>query len=297
MNVWDQLHKKLNSYWDILVLSIPKIALSVIILAVFVLIATFLGRYFRKVMNKKATDSITANFVIRLSKFAIIVCGIMLAFHALGLTGIAGGLLAGAGASAVIIGFAFKEIGENFLAGIILIFDRPFNVGDTVTIEDKMGVVNGLKFRTTHLKAFDGQDIYVPNSSVIRNPVTNHTRDGLLRHDFKLQVDRKANLRRAIKTIKDTVDRHPKVLKHEQTQVLVAEIGKDAVTVNVLFWIETKDYKYGSSQVKSQVLQNVGDALQAMSDKAAPGKKENGNGKVSSNGKAGDNEEKEKKES
>jgi small conductance mechanosensitive channel len=276
MSVWDKLRLNLYGYWDLLVLNIPRIALSVIIVAIFVLVAVVLGRYFRKRMNKRATDSITANFVIRMSKFVIIVFGIMLGFHALGLTGLAGGLLAGAGASAVIIGFAFKEIGENFLSGIILIFDRPFNLGDTVSIGDNTGVVYGLKFRTTHLKSFEGQDIYVPNSSVVRNSVINHTKDGLLRHEFKLQVENNTDLSSLLSAITETVKRHPKVLKNERVQVLVEEVNKDTATLKILFWIETKDYKYGAALVKSQVLQKVNGIVNAVREKRKLPEKQNG---------------------
>ena len=257
MNAWDKLKVSLGNYWEILILNIPKIAISIIIFMTFVLISIGLGRFFKTKMRRKATDSITANFVVRISKFIIIVFGIMLAFHALGFTGIAGGLLAGAGASAVIIGFAFKEIGENFLSGIILIFDRPFNIGNTVTIGENTGIVTGLGFRTTHLKAFDGEDIYVPNSSVIRNRVINLTKDGLLRHEFKIPIDKKEDISKIKDLVFDTLKKHPKVFHKEQIQVLIDEIQKDQVILKILFWIETEDYKYASLQMKSEVMYDV----------------------------------------
>lgn len=268
MTIWDKLHSNLDNYWNILVLSIPKIAISVIILAAFILAAIGIGKFFRRKMRKKANDSITINFVVRMAKFVIIAVGIMLAFHALGFTAISGGLLAGAGASAVIIGFAFKEIGENFLSGIILVFDRPFEIGNTVTINDDMGVVVGLRFRTTQLKAFDGRDIYVPNSTVIRNTVTNHTKDGLIRQEFTIHISSKEDIDEASKLIMETVNSHKQVLNdnQSQTQVLVDEVSKDDVALKVLFWVDTKDYKYGTSMIKSEVMRDVRNRLRRYTD-------------------------------
>lgn len=268
MAIWDKLHSNLDNYWNILILSIPKIAISVLILAGFVLAAFGIGKFFRRKMRRKATDSITINFVVRMAKFVIIAMGVMLAFHALGFTGISGGLLAGAGASAVIIGFAFKEIGENFLSGIILVFDRPFEIGNTVTINDDMGVVVGLRFRTTQLKAFDGRDIYVPNSTVIRNTVTNHTKDGLMRQEFTIHIGGKENIDEVSKTIMEVVNSHSQVLNdgESQTQVLVDEVSKDDVALKVLFWVNTKDYKYGTSMIKSEVMRDVKNKLHAQND-------------------------------
>lgn len=272
MNIWDKLHSNLDNYWNILVLSIPKIAISLLILAGFILAAFGTGKFFRRKMRKKATDSITINFVVRMAKFVIIAMGIMLAFHAMGFTAISGGLLAGAGAGAVIIGFAFKEIGENFLSGIILVFDRPFEIGNTVTINDDMGVVVGLRFRTTQLKAMDGRDIYVPNSTVIRNTVTNHTKDGLLRQEFTIHISDKEDIDGVRKTIMEAVNNHRQVLKDDesQTQVLVDEVNKDDVVLKVLFWVNTKDYKYGTSMIKSEVMRNVKNTLRQQ--KEEPGK-------------------------
>ncbi|HET8830308.1 MAG TPA: mechanosensitive ion channel domain-containing protein, partial [Pelobium sp.] len=86
---------------------------------------------------------------------------IMLALYAGGLGAIAGGILAAAGASAVVLGFAFKDIGENFIAGFILAFSRPFNVNDTVMISDVFGKVKALELRYTKIKTFDGKDVYI----------------------------------------------------------------------------------------------------------------------------------------
>lgn len=268
MNIWNKLHSNIDNYWNILVLSIPKIAISLLILAVFILAAFAIGKFFRRKMRKKANDSITINFVVRMAKFVIIAMGIMLAFHAMGFTAISGGLLAGAGAGAVIIGFAFKEIGENFLSGIILVFDRPFEIGNTVTINDDMGVVVGLRFRTTQLKAFDGRDIYVPNSTVIRNTVTNHTKDGLMRQEFTIHITGKEDIDEVSQVIKDAVNSHKQVLNNgeSQTQVLVDEVSKDDVALKVLFWVDTKDYKYGTSMIKSEVMRDVKNKLHQQKD-------------------------------
>ena len=78
----------------------------------------------------------------------------------MGLNGVAKGLLAGAGLSAFIFGFAFKDIAENFLGGLILAFNRPFSLNDTIQIRDFTGHVKALNFRTTHIKTFDEKDVF-----------------------------------------------------------------------------------------------------------------------------------------
>lgn len=115
------------------------------------------------------------NFLIKAIKTVFVIIVIMFGLKVAGLDGIATGVLTAAGASAVILGFAFKDIGENFISGIILSFNRPFNVNDTVSIGDIFGRVKSMEFRYTKLKTFDGKDVYIPNSDVIKKPVFNFT--------------------------------------------------------------------------------------------------------------------------
>ncbi len=263
MDIWDRLQIKLNSYWDILILSIPKIAISLFILCVFILLAYSLGKIFRRKMGKSNADSITIGFLIRITKFILISVGFIVAFHAMGFEGIAGGLLAGAGMGAIIIGLAFKDIGENFLAGIILVFDRPFDVGDVVNINNNMGVVRSLLFRTTHIKSFDGKDVYVPNAAIIRNDVLNFTRDGLLRHEFIIGMDYDDDVDGALALIYKTVNAHPKVITDLNTQAIVNEFAPNTINIKVLFWIDTLDYKNEALLTKSEVMRDVKNALSA----------------------------------
>jgi small-conductance mechanosensitive channel len=104
----------------------------------------------------------------------------MVVFRFVGLTGVVSGLLAGAGISAFIIGFALKDIGENFLAGILLAFKRPFRVGDLVDIGGIRGTVLILNLRDTQIKTPDGKDVFIPNANIIKNPLVNFTIDGFI---------------------------------------------------------------------------------------------------------------------
>ncbi|WP_291722580.1 mechanosensitive ion channel family protein [Bernardetia sp.] len=257
MNIAETLQEKLLSYWEILIESIPRIAISLIITTVFILIAIGLTKLFRKKMMQNAQNKLVVDYVVKLVKFFLILAGIILGLHTMGLTGVAGGLLAGAGAGAVILGFAFKEIGENFLAGVILVFDRPFNLGDTVTVEGNMGKIVSLNFRTTQMKTFDGRDVYIPNILVITNEVYNHTQDGFLRLDFVIGIDYDDDIQKAIKGITEIVNTNKEVLKNEKTIVLIDEFAASTVNLKVMFWVNTLDYKVSALETKTEIMRTV----------------------------------------
>ncbi len=103
---------------------------------------------------------------------------------------------------------AFKDIAENFLAGIILAFNRPFNLNDTVKIEDVFGKVIQMEFRYTKIDSFDGRSVYIPNSDVLTKPVFNYKEDGFFRTGFILGIAYEKDTNEAKKNIQKILDEH-----------------------------------------------------------------------------------------
>lgn len=172
----DEIVRAFTLYWKQFLFALPRLIFAVLLLALVFFVASWVRTFLVKRLSGKAHDPLFSKFIAQLSKFALIVIGVILALQTLGLTGVAGGLLAGAGISAFIFGFAFKDIAENFLAGIILAFNRPFSLNDTIKIDEYTGHIIALNFRTTHIKTFDEKDVFIPNAVVIKQTLTNLTR-------------------------------------------------------------------------------------------------------------------------
>src|SRR5690606_28293054 len=146
-----------------------------------------------------------------------------------------------AGAGAIVIGFAFRDIGENFISGIILAFNRPFHVDDTVGIGDIFGKVKAMEFRYTKLKTFDGRDVYIPNSDVIKKAVFNYTEDGYFRLEFMVGIDYEDDIELAKKVILEAVQNSEGVIENLEHEcfVIVDSLGVSTVNLKVLFWTKT----------------------------------------------------------
>ncbi len=127
--------KRLEVYYYAFLESVPRIGLAIAIVIIGILAAGWLTSLFQKKIKRKSHDLLMSNFLAKAIKLVLIIAVTLLALHAAGLSGIAAALVATAGASAIVIGFAFKDIAENFLAGVILAFNSPFHVNDTVEIE------------------------------------------------------------------------------------------------------------------------------------------------------------------
>lgn len=260
-SVSDQLFQVLQNYWSGFVATLPRLAIALLLLAAIVITAVYMSKVINKKLGGERHDPLFVRFISKLTKFVLIIIGVIISLQVMGLSGIAGGLLAGAGLSAFIFGFAFKDIAENFLAGIILAFNRPFSLGDTIMIKEYTGHVIALNFRTTHIKTFDEKDVFLPNAIVIKEPVTNFTRDGLLRIDFTVGIAYEDDIAGATETIVAAVKQSEGLVENKTPFAVVEDLAVSTVTLRVFFWTATDDYKKGVLLIKSKIVSNVKEAL------------------------------------
>lgn len=237
-----------------------------IALATF-LIFLFLARKSRTLLSKRLIkrmdDDLLANFLAGIFGSIVILVGLLVVFRIIGLTGVISGMLAGAGISAFIIGFALKDIGENFLAGIILAFKRPFRVGDIVDISGMRGQVLTLNLRDTQIKTRDGKDVFIPNGMILKNPLINFTIDGYLRYDFIVGLDYGSNYQQAVDLIRNTIIQVPGVLGEiKSPEVWVIELAESTLNIQVTFWVDTFEREISDAVVKSSAILTVLEALE-----------------------------------
>jgi len=261
----ETISKAVSNYYHKFLEVLPKIALGIFIIVAGILIAQLITNFYKKRILKKAEDPLMARFLAQAIKTVLIIIAIMLALQVAGLSGIAAGILTAAGGAAIILGFAFQDIGKNFLAGIILAFNRPFRINDTIKIDSMFGKVRALNFRYTHIKTTDGRDIFIPNSDVLTKPVENYTADGFFRLDFVVGIGYEDNIENAKNIIQQILNDEKTIVHDEAHQSFVIEDELAASTVNlkVFFWINTLDYKVTSSVLRGLIIRKVKEALAA----------------------------------
>ncbi|NNK80391.1 MAG: mechanosensitive ion channel, partial [Flavobacteriales bacterium] len=184
----EQFSSKLSETYSDLWEFIPGLIIALGVVLFFILLGKLVFVLFRKILDKRWKDSLLAGFIANVIKWAVYLIGFSAGLDIVGYGSILSGILAGAGIGAIIIGFAFKDIGENFLAGILLAFNRPFSTGDIIEVEGHKGTVRDLTLRAVHIRNAEGKDFYIPTSSILKNTLINYTRDGMLRLDFFIGI-------------------------------------------------------------------------------------------------------------
>ncbi|QIE58446.1 mechanosensitive ion channel family protein [Rasiella rasia] len=252
-----------EGYYDKMLSLLPRIAMGIFVIVAGILIAQLITNFFRKRIMKKAQDPLMARFLTQAVKIILILIAIMIALDVAGLRAVAAGILTAAGGAAIVLGFAFQDIGKNFLAGIILAFNRPFGVDDTIMVDSHFGKVKALNFRYTHVKTTDGRDIYIPNSDVLTKPVENYTADGFFRVDFVVGIGYEDDIDRGKQIIMDILNANTEIVHDDvhENFVIENELAASTVNLKVFFWIHTVDYRRASRQLRGKIIKEVKEAF------------------------------------
>ena len=257
------VREEIIQYYDSLVAFTPKLLLA---LLVFIL-AWIVSRKIRSIsdrkLKKQMEDPLLADFLATLIRFVIILIGVLFSLRIVGLGGVIAGILAGAGLTAFIIGFTLRDIGENFLAGIIMAFKRPFRIGDFVESGVIKGRVVTLNIRDTQLKTLDGKDVFVPNALILKTPLINYTIDGFLRFDFVVGLPGGSDFNKATRIIEDAVNTVDGVIRRRRkTTANITGISPGRLDVTVSFWIDTFRVKDTPEKIRSEVIMAVQKVLE-----------------------------------
>lgn len=228
--------------------------------------SNFIERRVRLRLMNKSPNRITAHFTSQIVGFILKSIVIFSTLYLLELSSFTNKLLAGAGVLTFIIGFALKDIGENFLAGIILAFKSPFRLDDLIEVNGIMGHVKDISIRETLIKTPDGKDVFLPNAIILKNPLFNYTLDGFLRYEFVVGIAYEDNPTGAIKLILETVNNVEGVLKGDKKpSITINELSTNSININIQFWVDTfKSTKRSvHNTIRSQVMNDTVAALTA----------------------------------
>lgn len=219
---------------------LPVVGLALLVVLPFGLLAALLRRWdapFRLVARRKLVRAL----VQRITATAIVLIGIVLALDVLDAATIVGAVLGAAGVLGIALGFAFRDIVENYLASILLGVRRPFAVGDHVCIGDHPpAIVVGLNTRETLLMTYDGNHLTLPNAIVFKSELTNLTRNPKRRLDFVAGVGPADDLALAQRVGVETLRAGSGVLADPPPFARVEELGDSSVAVRFHAWIDQR---------------------------------------------------------
>ena len=240
--------------------AVPYLIFAVVVLGLTFLAARLARWAARAVLGPRIENPLLETVAVRAAAIAVAVVGVYLVLSVCGLTGLAAGLLGGAGLGGLVVGFAFRNIAENFLASVLLSMSQPFRAGDVVEIGGETGVVQKVTTRGTWLMSMDGNHIQIPNGTVYTSVIRNVTANPNVRLHFVVGVDYADGVAAAQQVIADALKSHPAVLPDPEPMVLLDELGASTVNLKVYFWCD--GVANGALKVRSSVIRRVKRAVE-----------------------------------
>lgn len=252
--------EKLDSWVDGTIRALPNILIGIAVFIAFLYLGRWLGKVVNRLMNKRGRENF-GDLLGAFTRYIIVIAGI-----ALSLTIMAPGLspadlIASLGVSSVAIGFAFQDILQNWLAGILILLRQPFKIGDQIVVNEFEGTVEMVQIRSTIITTYDGQRVVIPNNTVYNNSVKVITAHELIRSQYDVGVGYDEDYLEAMKILKKTVQKVEGVSSEKPVETLVWDQADSWLTIRVRWW--TKSDRASVVQIWSKVLLQT---QQAMND-------------------------------
>jgi small conductance mechanosensitive channel len=204
-------------------------------------LAIFLARVARRAMKKvKKASALLSDFVVLSVRRMVLFIGLLIALSQLGVDMTP--LLAAIGAAGLVVGLALQGTLSNFASGLLIMTNRPFDVGDLVSTSGIDGHVRGMTLLSTCIETLDSRTIFIPNNMVWGDTITNVTANPMRRLDLIFGIAYEDDFKKAQKILLELVENHPKVLSDPAPLVRVHELGDSSVNFAVRPWVHNDDY-------------------------------------------------------
>lgn len=239
---------------------LPLIVVAVIVIAISWILARLTAYALRRRLLGRSLSRLLREVMARAGGMLVMLVGLYLVLRIAGLTQLALTVVGGTGLIGLVLGIAFRDITENFLASLFLSLQQPFREGDLVEVANVTGYVQRLTSRATVLMTLDGNQVQVPNSSVFKGTIRNFTSNPNRRDDFIVGIGYDESIAVAQQVALKVLAEHPAVLSEPEPLVLVDNLGPSTVNLRVYFWLDGGRYSW--LKVRSSVIRHVKRAFQ-----------------------------------
>ena len=241
----------------------PQLIVAVVILVVTFFLSKLVQTVLLRLLPKQRMRASLRSLITNLGALVTWLVGIMLAAIIIFPNLTPASVLAGLGLGSVAIGFAFKDVFENFLAGIIILFRKKMRIGDFIECSSLEGIVESITIRETHIRQTDGQLVIVPNGLLFKNPLTIRTDLEERRVTVVCGVAYGENLDEAREVMRKAVESCESVHQTERpVQIFAQAFGASSIDFEVTWWTgsEPADIRRSRDEVVAAVKRGLDDA-------------------------------------
>lgn len=235
-----------STFFDWIKSSAPGMTFKLLVLVLIFFGARLLARLAQHLVRHSLrrssvkTSYLLKEFLIKMAGRIVLVIGLLFGVAQLGVE--LGPLLAGLGIAGFIVGFALQDVLSNFASGLMILFYRPFDVGDTIETASIRGQVDDMTLVSTMILTFDNQMLVVPNSRIWGDVIRNVTHQRMRRVDMEFSVSYADDIDQVEKVFLDIINADERVLQDPEPNIRLSKLGDSGVIFIVRPWVKTDDY-------------------------------------------------------
>lgn len=248
------LGTRLRAAFDLMVAKLIQLVAAtplLLVAVVIVLFSVWIGGFFARRLHWlriKSSNPYMDGLLQRIVQSVALLIGLLAALDLLGATSLVGAVLGSAGVVGLVVGFAFRDIAENYVSGILLSIRRPFSPGDHVVIDTREGKVVALSSRATVLMTMDGNELTIPNAMVFKSIMLNYSRNPKRRFDFTVSIDAGESISKSTALALEQIVKVPGVLDDPAPSSVVKDFAPSGVVLQFFGWVDQRETDLGKSR-------------------------------------------------
>jgi small conductance mechanosensitive channel len=246
----------LESLWGLLISFFLNLLAALVILVIALYLARFLSSIVRRALDHRKIPLGVIQLFTQLTFWTIIVSGVILALQRFfNVTS----FLAGLGIAGLTVGLALQDVMKNFVAGVILLVQQPFRVGEAIGVKGFDGTITAIDLRATEMRASDGRLVILPNSDVLANPIINYSRTYQRQAELSLNLPLNCDPDTVKQILMEAGKDIEGFLYTPEPTVVFVNLTNSAIQANITFWVDVK--KNDTGRVREAVLFKIKSAF------------------------------------
>jgi small conductance mechanosensitive channel len=214
---------------------LPRLIAALVIFVITLYVASLTAKIVMRALTIKKSNHRADGLIVKIVRGSILTLGTLLSLQQVGFN--VSAFLAGLGILGFTIGFALQDVSKNFVSGILLYLQQPFDAGDSIDVAGFSGKVEEIDIRATKIRTFDGKLVLIPNADVFSKPITNFSTYPTRRVDLVVNLPNNTDLEKARQAVLDVAGSIPGVLADPAPQVIFNNFGAAAIGFTLYFWI------------------------------------------------------------
>lgn len=237
-DVYTTINDMVQHFWE----RVPYLLIALVVFFIFILVGKLFKFFMNKALSNRMQNKKNLTTVLnRIGGILIIFVGFMIAL-VIAIPGFkAGQLVSALGIGSVAIGFAFKDIFQNLLSGILILLGEPFRIGDSIIVNGMEGTVEDIQVRATYLRSYDGRRLVIPNATVYTSPITVNTAYTQRRCEFVVGIGYEDDIAKAKQIIIEILNNDQLVLSQPSFTVIITALADFSVNLTIRWWINTQE--------------------------------------------------------